>query len=224
MEEDRESYEIFSNILLFDTEYVQNWVIIQQTCVEAATILWLVGTLLDMRNFDAGARFKTLQVHEFQHFIPRFHHFVDTTERGDRGRKQGKIGRETEGDFTDNSDITCKIVCRFITLVTTIACCSYFSQIGVFEVGWESLVIRNIVFLYAILSFFFMFFFFFWFAFCFVWFCYVCVLKNYYLRLCVLGIFVVGERELQKWVAQNIKFWATMSGFRQLDKVLMVSC
>jgi hypothetical protein len=26
---------------------------------------------------------------------------VDTTERGDRGRKQGEIGRETEGDFTD---------------------------------------------------------------------------------------------------------------------------
>jgi hypothetical protein len=27
--------------------------------------------------------------------------------------------------------------------------------------------------------------------------------EYYYMRLCVLGIFVVGERELQKWVAQN---------------------
>jgi hypothetical protein len=74
---------------------------------------------------------------EFQHFITRFHHFADTTERGDRGAK-APIGRETEGDFTDNSNITCKIVCRFITLVITIACYSFFSQIGVFEVGWES--------------------------------------------------------------------------------------
>jgi hypothetical protein len=41
------------------------------------------------------------------------------------------------------------------------------------------------------------------------------------MRLCVLGIFVVGERELQKWVAQNFKFWAMMLGLWQLDKVLM---
>jgi hypothetical protein len=34
--------------------------------------------------------------------IIKFPYFADTTERGDRGRKQ-RIWDETEGDFTDNS-------------------------------------------------------------------------------------------------------------------------
>jgi hypothetical protein len=34
--------------------------------------------------------------------IIKFPYFADTTERGDRGRKQRRWG-ETEGDFTDNS-------------------------------------------------------------------------------------------------------------------------
>jgi hypothetical protein len=36
----------------------------------------------------------------------KFPYFVDTTERGDRGRKQAEeTGVETEGDFMDNSII-----------------------------------------------------------------------------------------------------------------------
>ncbi len=54
MEEDRESYEISSNILLYDTKCPK---LIQQTYVlkqQAATMLWVVCTLLNMRNFDVG--------------------------------------------------------------------------------------------------------------------------------------------------------------------------
>jgi hypothetical protein len=32
----------------------------------------------------------------------KFHYLADTTQRGDRGVKAERIGREREGDFTDN--------------------------------------------------------------------------------------------------------------------------
>jgi hypothetical protein len=35
----------------------------------------------------------------------KFPYFVDTTGKGDRGTKAEEIGGETEGDFTNNSNI-----------------------------------------------------------------------------------------------------------------------